>query len=118
LYYLNTHLLKTQTMKNLKALATALIATCAFQYAIANTGSSVKNKSMKITAAMDTVPTTPKPTPTPVPIPNPMPTPPTPTPSPTPVPAPTPMPTPAPTPTPPSPTPSPNPTPPTTPPLL
>lgn len=94
-------------MKNLKVLATALIATCAFEYAIANTGNPVKNKSMKIIAARDTVPTTPKPAPTPIP-----------TPSPTPVPAPTPMPTPSPTPTPtpPSPTPNPSPTPPTTPP--
>ncbi|WP_158994876.1 hypothetical protein [Mucilaginibacter sp. L196] len=103
-------------MKKVKIIATALIATCAFEYAVANTyiNSSVRVISHKDYALRDTVPvtsgsgsktptttpmptTTPTTTPMPTTTPSPMPsptvppasTPATPTPTPTSVPTPT-----------------------------
>jgi hypothetical protein len=111
-------------MKKVKIIAAALIASCAFEYAIANTGinSSVRVISHKDHALRDTVPVTsgsgsktpstaPMPTPTPMPT-----TPPKPTTTPTPSPMPSPSAPPAPTTPTPSSTPAPTPTTPTTPP--
>ena len=84
-------------MKKVKIIAAALIASCAFEYAIANTGinSSVRVISHKDYALKDTVPvtsgsgsktpsTTPMPTTPPTPTTSPTPTTPTPSPTPTP----------------------------------
>jgi hypothetical protein len=94
-------------MKRIKIMAAALIVTCAFEYAVANTGSTNNQyKLNKAIAQKDTVPTsgTPKsPTGTPMPITTPAPTP---TPSPAPSPMPSPSVPPATTPV----TPTPNPT--------
>jgi hypothetical protein len=101
-------------MKKIKIMAAALIASCAFEYALANTGNTVATKANNKTYAVrDTVPTV-KPSPTPMPMPTPKPAP-APMPAPTPTPSPTPSP--APSPAPPSPTPSPTPPSPTAPPV-
>ena len=109
MYSYKNHLPNNSIMKKIKIIAAALIATCTFEYAIANTGNVVKTKMLKTVVARDSVPTTPKPTPMPAPSPVPSPTPtPTPTPTPVPTPSPSPMPpSPTPSPTPPSPTPAP-----------
>jgi len=89
-------------MKKIKLIAACLVASCAFEYAIANSKTNsiiIHNTSV----GRDTIPTTPTPMPTPTPTPNPAP----PSPSPTPNPNPTPSPAPAPTPVPPSPNPAP-----------
>lgn len=110
LYYTHT-IQKLKLMKKIKVIAAALIATCAFEYAVASTGAtSHKIINRGYYAVGDTTKPTPTPTPTPsptpAPSPSPTPTPMPPSPSPTPTPAPMP-PSPTPSPTPPSPTPAP-----------
>jgi hypothetical protein len=95
-------------MKKVKIIAAVLIASCAFEYAIANTGTGNNGSVIlnKTYAVKDTVPkksktkTTPTTTPIPTPTTTPIPTPGT-------TPAPTPSPTMPPTTTPGTPTPSP-----------
>jgi pullulanase len=97
-------------MKKVKIIAAVLIASCAFEYAIANTGNGNNGSVVlhKTYAVKDTVPKRSKTTPTPVPTPTPTPTPGT-------TPAPTPSPTMPPSTTPGSPTSTPSPTPTSTP---
>jgi len=107
LYYTHT-IQKLKLMKKIKVIAAALIATCAFEYAMANTGAtSHKVINRGYYAVGDTTNPNPSPVPKPMPSPTPAPTP-SPTPAPSPSPTPTPMPpSPTPSPTPPSPTPAP-----------
>jgi hypothetical protein len=98
---------KSNNMKKITVIAAALIASCAFEYAVAssNNGNAVTTALNKnVVAIRDTVPTknkkkkktdttttpTPMPAPAPVPTPTPNPVPPTPAPNPSPNPTPTP----------------------------